>query len=69
MTLGLRVEQLRFERELSLSELARRAGISSGHLSNLERDTHRHVSVYTLRRVARALGVTLDEVMKGVDDV
>lgn len=69
MTLGLRVEQLRVERGLSLSELARRAGMGSGYLSSLEYDRYRHVSVYTVRRVARALGVTLDNLMKGVDDV
>lgn len=68
MTLGTRIEQLRHERGLGQNELAVRAGIASGHLSHIEHGRRSlHVSVWTVQRLAAALGVGLDELMRGVD--
>ena len=68
MTLGERIEATRLDRGLRMNELARRAGLSSGYVSLLERDTYRHVSVFTVRKVADALGASIDDLMEGVDD-
>lgn len=68
MTLGTRIEQLRHEQAIGVCELARRADMGSGHLSNVEQDNRcRHVSVWTVRRIARGLGVPLDVLMESVD--
>lgn len=64
-TLG-HIEDIRIERCWSMNELARRSGIGSGHLSNIERDAHRHVSVYTVGRIASALEVSMDDLLEGI---
>src|SRR5881275_2645622 len=50
--IGIRLRQLRTQRKLSLSTVARAVGISAGFLSALER-SHMTASVGTLRKVAR----------------
>jgi len=50
--IGLRLRQLRGQRGLSLSQVARAVGISVGFLSALER-SHMCASVATLRKLAR----------------
>jgi transcriptional regulator with XRE-family HTH domain len=68
MTLGARIEQVRQSEGLGVNELARKADMSSGYLSVLERDGYRHTSVFVVRRIARALDTTIDELMERVDD-
>lgn len=58
-TLGDEVWQLRKVRQLALKELGVQAGISLSHKSSIERWALT-LSVYVLRVVAAALGVTLD---------
>lgn len=67
VTLGMRIEELRLDMDISLNELARRADISSGHLSNLERDAHLAPNIWTISRVARELYVSLDTLLEGVE--
>ena len=50
--IGIRLRQLRTQRKLSLSDVARSVGISGGFLSALER-SHMTASVGTLRKLAR----------------
>lgn len=59
---GPRVVALRAERGMSLSELARRAGIGKATLSGLESGT-RNPTLDTLHAVAAALGVPLTAVV------
>lgn len=68
MTLGERIEATRVDQGMRLNELARRAGLRSGYVSLLERDTYRHTSVYIVRKIADALDVSIDDLMEGVDD-
>ena len=58
--LGSRIREFRQVRKLSLRDLASRAGISAGFLSQLERGQV-NASVGTLRRLAEELGVTLPD--------
>ncbi len=57
--LGERIFRLRDERGWSQTELARRAGVSRTTLSHLEAGVTRSPSSPTLRRLARALDVTV----------
>jgi transcriptional regulator with XRE-family HTH domain len=60
MNLGDRIRDLRWDARLTQTELARRVGIHKNSMSEIERGiaTPR---VETLRRIANALGVTMDE--------
>lgn len=57
-TLGYRVRRLRQERRWSQQELSMRAGISTPHISSIER-SKRQPSLEYARRMADALGVPL----------
>ncbi|MGV0813181.1 XRE family transcriptional regulator [Mycolicibacterium boenickei] len=57
---GGRIRQFRAARKMSLRQLADRAGISAGFLSQVERGQV-NASVGTLRRLAQALGISLPD--------
>jgi transcriptional regulator with XRE-family HTH domain len=59
-TMGNRLQRLRLEAEMSQSELARAAGVPVGTLRNWEQD-RRIPRLDTARDVAKALGVSLDD--------
>ncbi|RZU72704.1 XRE family transcriptional regulator [Micromonospora kangleipakensis] len=61
---GLRVRALREERGMSLSTLARRAGVGKATLSGLENGT-RNPTLETLYAVTAQLGVPLTAVLSG----
>lgn len=60
-----RIRAWREYREISADDLARKAGISNSLLSNIERGKATG-SVKTLRGIAFALGVTIDDLMPPV---
>ena len=60
-----RIRAWREYREISADDLARKVGISNSLLSNIARDKTTR-SVQTLRRIALALGVTIDDLMPPV---
>lgn len=55
---GNRVRSVRLSRRWSQQELSMRCGISTPHISSIERDI-RHPSLEYARRIANALGVPL----------
>ncbi|MBJ7597031.1 MAG: hypothetical protein DLM67_02135 [Candidatus Nephthysia bennettiae] len=55
---GLRISQVRWQLQLSLRELGRRAHVSASHLSSIERG-HAQASIAALQKVTTALGVTM----------
>jgi transcriptional regulator with XRE-family HTH domain len=63
-TVGERIRQQRQKLDLTQERLATSAGISKGFLSDVETNT-RNPSAEYLLRIANALGVTLDYLMKG----
>jgi transcriptional regulator with XRE-family HTH domain len=67
VTLGERIRAKRLERGWTQDELARRAGISKGFLSDLE-NNKRGVNADTLLDVAQALGVSIDYLMTGSEE-
>lgn len=60
-TLGSRLRDARTVQELSLTEVANRAGISKAYLSQLEHGVSTTPSHDVLRRLATALGATIAE--------
>ena len=60
MTLGARIETLRKRKGWTQRELARVANVPHVTLSHLERDIRTDVTTETAKRLARALGVSLD---------
>lgn len=68
MTIGQRIRELRRERDLTLRELSEATDLSLPFLSDLERD-RTPPSLKTLRRVAAALRVTVNDLMHGVEEM
>jgi transcriptional regulator with XRE-family HTH domain len=58
--LGERIKLWRKRRGLGQRELARKARVDHALINRLENGVQASVSVWTLRRIARALGVSLD---------
>ena len=66
MLIGQNIRRFREEANLSLSELAERAGVSKGYLSALENEdaeTRRRPSGQSLYKIAEALGVTVADLL------
>lgn len=69
--LGARLRDLRIERDLSMSELARQAGVGKGSLSEIEAG-RRNPTVETLYAICQPLGVPLTALLgedPGADSV
>lgn len=63
MTLGAEIRRRREEQGLSLSDLARMAGVSKGYLSQIEHEQARRPSAQTTFKIARALGTSIGELL------
>ena len=61
--IGRNVRRLREQRGISLSALARRAGISKAYLSQLENDPAKKPSAEIVYHLARAMEVSMTELM------
>ncbi len=64
--LGVRLRKLRLKKGWRQLDLAEHSGVSEVHISHLERGT-REVGLRNLLTLARALGVTLSELLRGLD--
>jgi putative transcriptional regulator len=70
MTIGERIIQLREQRNMTQYALAKAAGIPRSTLNSVERGSRsgERLSLATARRLARALGVTIDDLAGTQDD-
>lgn len=59
--IGDRIAELRRAQGWDQSELARRAGVRQPSLSRIETGARRNPNAETMRRIARALGVSVDD--------
>lgn len=64
--IGWRVKKQRFLRGWSQQELARMAGLSPGHISEIENGQRKNLQARTLKKLARGLGI---DVARLLDDV
>lgn len=62
--LGKRIRARRKAKGWSVLELAQRAGVSFEHLHTLERGGKHKPRDYTLRRIAKALGVSVETLLR-----
>jgi transcriptional regulator with XRE-family HTH domain len=58
------LRELRERKDISQLQLAKRAGVTQGYISDLEAGTKRNPSVAILRKIARALGVPVTELLE-----
>lgn len=74
MKLGEILKQYRDTHNVSMSEFAIRIGMSKAYVSMLEKNynpsTQKPIvpSVHTLKKCAKAMGITLDELVRSLDD-
>lgn len=55
--IGSRIRELRTKQKLSLSELAKRAGVVKSYLSTIERGIASNPTIEVVNKIARALSV------------
>lgn len=60
--MGYKIKEVREARGLSQEELAARSGVSRVTISGLENGIERATTTKTLVKIARALGVTVDQI-------
>lgn len=65
--IGKRIQQLRMEKGLSLSELAERAGVAKSYLSSIERDIQANPSIHFLEKIASVLQVDIQTLLRPKD--
>jgi transcriptional regulator with XRE-family HTH domain len=65
--LGARIKRLRADRSLSQDRLAIESQVDQSGLSKFERDKDRSMGEAPLRRIARVLRVTFEELVSGTD--
>lgn len=63
--IGNRIQSLRLAQNLSLSELAQRAGVAKSYLSNVERNIQSNPSIQFLEKLANSLHVPLELILYG----
>jgi transcriptional regulator with XRE-family HTH domain len=59
--MGYRVKEVREKAGMTQEELSAKSGVSRGTIWALERNQERNTTSKTLRRIAEALGVTVDQ--------
>lgn len=64
-TLGKNIAKFRQDQDLSQDDLSDKAGISYSTLSKIEQGSIKQPSIFTVYDIARALGVTLDQLIHG----
>lgn len=63
MRVGTVIKKLREEKGLSQQALAKKAKVTDAYIAMLETGVRRNPTIYTLRRLAKALGVSVDELL------
>lgn len=60
----MNLRRMREARGLSQRELARKAGVTQSYISHIETRRQKNITVRVAKKLARALGVTLMEVLE-----
>ena len=63
--LGMRIKYLRSLNKWSQEDLALEAGVNKNYISDLERG-NRNPTIKVLDKIANSLGITLEELFKGI---
>ena len=62
--IGEKIKQLRNEKNLSISELADRAGVAKSYLSSIERHIQSNPSIQFMEKISQVLGVSVNELLR-----
>lgn len=62
--IGEKIKQLRNEKNLSISELADRAGVAKSYLSSIERNIQSNPSIQFMEKISQVLGVSVNELLR-----
>ena len=63
---GQRIREIRKEKGYSQEELASRADLDRTYMTSVECG-RRNISIVNLNKIAKALGVTLEELFRGIE--
>jgi XRE family transcriptional regulator of biofilm formation len=66
--IGKRIQELRIEKGLSLSEMADRAGIAKSYLSSIERDIQGNPSIQVLEKICSVLDISAPMLLQSASD-
>ncbi|HHW37895.1 MAG TPA: helix-turn-helix domain-containing protein [Bacillales bacterium] len=66
--IGKRIQTIRKEKGLSLSDLAAKAGIAKSYLSSIERDIQSNPSVHFLEKIAAVLDISVQSLLNAEVD-
>ena len=58
------IRKLREAKRMTQDELAKKAGVTQGYIGHLERGLKKNPSLPTLKKLARALGVPVTELLE-----
>jgi XRE family transcriptional regulator of biofilm formation len=61
--IGQRIKKLRLQKDLSLSELAEKAGVAKSYLSSMERNLQSNPSIQFLEKISSVLGVSTNTLL------
>ncbi|MBE6089870.1 MAG: helix-turn-helix transcriptional regulator [Clostridium beijerinckii] len=61
---GENIKRIRESKNIGVNELSRLSGVNASYISALERDEKKNPSVMTLNKLANALDVAVDDIMK-----
>jgi XRE family transcriptional regulator, master regulator for biofilm formation len=68
LMIGQRIKSLRLQKQLSLSELAEKAGVAKSYLSSIERNIQSNPSVQFLEKISAVLGVPVNALLHDEQD-
>ncbi|MED3650928.1 helix-turn-helix domain-containing protein [Heyndrickxia sporothermodurans] len=61
--IGQRIKNFRLQKQLSLSELAEKAGVAKSYLCSIERNIQSNPSVQFLEKIAAVLGISVNSLL------
>ncbi len=67
--LGDRIKKIRKEKDMSISELAEKAGVAKSYLSSIERNKQTNPSIQFMEKVSVALGVSVNDLLYDASEV
>lgn len=62
--IGRRIHEIRLQKHLSMSALARRAGVAKSYLSAIERDIQVNPSIQIIERISAVLEVPVQALLE-----
>ncbi|MHA6252382.1 helix-turn-helix domain-containing protein [Oceanobacillus sp. CAU 1775] len=67
--LGERIKELRQEQDMTISDLAEKAGVAKSYLSSIERNKQTNPSIQFIEKVSEALGISMNDILYHQDDI